>query len=145
MRFQSNRSSCGPAALHNALAALGLNRTEDELIALAGQTVDGTSPKGLIKALKAISSPEAPLQGVAFSTRDGEAATVGLWWNVGHLGRPVILCVDAFEHWVACVGYLGRRFQVVDSADNRLLISYTEQTLLDRWTAPNGGYYGIIV
>lgn len=145
MRFQSNRSSCGPAALHNALSAIGITRTEDELIALTGQTPDGTSPRGLVKAIKAITSPEAPLLGTPFSTKDDEAAKVGLWWNVGNLGRPVILCVDQFEHWVVCVGYLGRRFQVVDSADNRLLISYSEGELLRRWSAPNGGFYGIIV
>lgn len=144
MRFQSNRSACGPAALHNALEALGLTRSEDELITLCKQTPDGTSAGGLIKAIKAISSNELPLKGIPVYWKSPDDAIVGLWWNISEHGRPTILCVDALDHWVVCVGKLGKRFSVVDSADNRLLIHYTPDALLGRWVA-DGKYYGIIV
>lgn len=144
MRFQSNRSSCGPAALSNGLEALGLTRTEEELIRLCKQTQDGTSAQGIIKAIKAISTPEAPLKGIPFQFKDPEDAIVGLWWNVAEHGRPTILCVDNLDHWVCCVGKLGRRFCVVDSADNRLLLHYSAEQLINRWVAENR-FYGIIL
>jgi ABC-type bacteriocin/lantibiotic exporter with double-glycine peptidase domain len=145
MRFQSNKSSCGPAALHNALAALGIYRSEDELIALCKQKPDGTSARGLINAIKAIASADSPLHGRGVRWRDPEDAVVGLWWTIAEQGRPVVLCVDSFEHWVACTGYLGRRFAVMDSADNRLAIYYTHEELLKRWVGPAGGYHGVVV
>lgn len=144
MKFQSNRSSCGPAALHNALSALGLTRSEDELITLSKQSPAGTSAAGIIKAIKAISTPEAPLKGLPVQWRNPDDAIVGLWWNVAEHGRPTILCVDDLDHWVACVGKLGQRFSVVDSADNRLLIHYAPTELTRRWVA-EGRFYGIIV
>lgn len=147
MRYQSNRASCGPAALHNALAALGINRSEDELIALCKQTADGTSPAKLIRAIKSISSgaPEAELIGEPFKRKAFADAWVGLWFLVAQRGRPVILCVDAFDHWVACVGALGDRFMVVDSAELGLVFYYDRVGLEKRWAGPNGGYHGIIV
>ena len=145
MRFQSNRSSCGPAALHNALAALGITRSEEELITLTKQTPDGASARQLLKALKTINTPALGLKAIAARWRSGDDAIVGLWWNVREHGRPTILCVDAFEHWVACTGHLGKRFAVMDSADNRLAIYYTHEELLARWEGPDGGFHAIIV
>lgn len=145
MRFQSNKSSCGPAALHNALTALGLSRTEDELIALTGQRPPGTSARGLVKAIKAVSDETNKLLGECVRWTSLDSAQVGLWYYVSERGRPVILCVDDFEHWVVCAGHLGTRFAVVDSADNRMIIYYTASELAERWEGPNGGYHGIIV
>ena len=146
MRYQSNRASCGPAALHNALAALGINRSEDELIALCKQTAtEGTSPAKLIRAIKAISSPEAELIGEPFKRKSMADAWAGLWFLVAQRGRPAILCVDNFDHWVACVGYFGDRFMVVDSAEIGLLFYYDRDGLEKRWVGPTGGYHAIIV
>lgn len=144
-RFQSNRSSCGPAALHNALEALGISRSEDELITLCKQTPDGTAPKGIISAIRAISSAENPLRGVTVRYSHPDDAIVGLWWNIQNHGRPTILCVDNHDHWVVCAGFLGNRFVVIDSADNRLILHLTPAQLLPRWVGPGGGFYGIVV
>lgn len=144
MRFQSNRSSCGPAALHNALAALGIARSEEELIALTKQTPDGTSARQLLSALRTINTPDSGLKALPTRWRSGDDAVVGLWWNIKEHGRPTILCVDELEHWVCAIGVLGQRFLVADSADNRLVISYKPQELLARWGAEDN-YYGIIV
>lgn len=145
MRYQSNRASCGPASLHNALAALGITRTEDELIALCKQTADGTSSTNLRRAIAAISTEKAQLYGDAIRWPNIELAWVGLWYIVANRGRPVILCVDSFGHWVACVGYLGGRFMVVDSAEIGLVLYYTKEELDARWEGPKGGYHGIVV
>lgn len=145
MRYQSNRASCGPASLHNALAALGINRTEEELITLCKQTTDGTSSKNLCAAIKSISTEAAKLYGDTLKWGKMEDAWVGLWFVVAQRGRPAILCVDNFEHWVACVGYLGGRFMVVDSAEIGLVFYYTREELERRWEGPKGGFHAIIV
>ena len=67
-----------------------------------------------------------------------------LWYYTAERGRPLILCVDNWEHWVACTGHLGTRFAVMDSADNRLAIYYTGQELAERWLF-KGGYHAIVV
>lgn len=145
MRFQSNRSACGPAALHNALSALGVHRSEDELIALTGQKPAGTSAAGIIKAIKTISEGVTPpLAGEAVCWRNEDEAIRGLWWYLTERGRPLILCVDNFDHWVACTGYLGYRFAVMDSADNRLAIYYDAAGLLARWVK-DGKFHAIVV
>lgn len=147
MRYQSNRASCGPASLHNALAALGIHRTEDELAQLCKQTPDGTSVRNLGRAIQSISTPEQPLRGDAFGFKGNAEALVALWYYISYLGRPCILAVDHWEHWVTVVGHLGTRFSVVDSANNALVLFYNADQLSERWLGPGpkGGYYGLIV
>jgi ABC-type bacteriocin/lantibiotic exporter with double-glycine peptidase domain len=140
--YQTNRASCGPAALSNALEALGIERTEAELITLTGQNANGTSPRQLIRAIKSI---QTDLRGDVFKVRGGGEATIALWHSITQAGRPVILCVDAHEHWVCCTGYIGERFVLVDSAEVGLVFYYTADELVERWIGPKGGYYGVIV
>ncbi len=144
MRFQSNRSSCGPAALANALEALGIKRSEDELIPLTGQTPDGTDARGILKAIKAISTEAAPLRGDSIKVGEG-LAWVLAWFHIAHEGRPMILCVDEEDHWVAATGHLGDRLVVIDSGGNDLVFFYDKKGLLDRWKASDGRYYAIIL
>lgn len=145
MRYQSNRASCGPAALHNALAALGITRSEDELVQLCKQTPDGTSSRNIAKAIQSISTTEQPLRGQTFGFKGANEALVSIWYYVSYLGRPCILAVDGWEHWVTIIGHLGTRFGVADSANNALVLYYSPDELTTRWEGPNGGYYGIIV
>lgn len=144
MRYQSHRAACGAAALHNALQALGISRSEEELGGLAGTTADGTSSRGMIKAIKAIGT-DHELIGKNMRWKDIESAQVGLWFLVANKGRPVILCTEDFGHWVACVGYTGGRFIVVDSDDPALVLFYTKEELEPVWVGPNGGYHGIVL
>ena len=145
MKYQSNRSSCGPASLHNALASLGIERSEDELIKLCKQTPEGTSVRNLAAAIKAISTDTEPLYGESIAYSVFSNAWVGLWFVVAQRGRPVILCVDELDHWVACIGYLGQRFVVVDSAEVGLVFCYSKDQLDERWVSPKGKYYGLVV
>lgn len=147
--YQSNRSSCGPAALRNALLALGIERTEEELSKLSGQTPDGVGARGLLKAIRAIQSDTVQLRGHAMTYRNRWEAGVGLWYWTSDQGRPFLLCVDDLDHWVTCVGHLGVHFNVVDSADNRLILHYDNAGLTARWGYPSAAekrkYYGIVV
>lgn len=146
MKFQSNRSSCGPAALHNALAALGIERTEDELQVLCKTTASGTGVRGLVSGIRSISTPEQPLLGAPIHWRRADLAEIGAWYYISDQGRPLIMCVDQHEHWVTCAGHLGSRYAVLDSADNRMAIYYTWAELRERWVSPEKrGYYAIVV
>lgn len=138
MRLQSTKASCGPAALGNALEALGIKRSDDELKVLCKTTAEGTSAKNIIAAIRALG-----IEPVSFKTSAALAPIV----LSHHLtsGRAAIICVDADAHWVGCIGLLGRRFVVADSAMDALVVSYAEDELLARWVSPDGRYYGIVV
>lgn len=140
MRLQDTQANCGPASLHNALAAIGIHRTQDELEALCKTTgTAGTSPRNLQAAIRALG--RVP---VVINERRDEVAVLMLdaWLREG---RPVVLCVDGGSHWVAAVGTLGRtQVLVADPADNELVLSYGWGNLVARWGA-EGRYYGIVV
>jgi ABC-type bacteriocin/lantibiotic exporter with double-glycine peptidase domain len=139
MRLQSTQANCGPASLHNALAALGIARTEDELATLCRTTgTEGTSPKNMMKAIRAL--------GRAPEVINERRLEVGLLWVEAWLreGRPVILCVDQSSHWVTAIGIMGKRVMVADSADNELVVSYSRAELVERWES-DGRFYGIVV
>jgi ABC-type bacteriocin/lantibiotic exporter with double-glycine peptidase domain len=139
MRMQDTAANCGPASLSNALAAVGIVRSQAECEHLCKTTgTDGTSAKNIIKAIKAL-DPEAGA--VIKEKRQGIALLLLAHWLTE--GHPVILCVDNGSHWVAAVGMLGRgRVLIADPADNELVLSLKLSDLLDRWTQ-GGVYYGV--
>lgn len=139
MRLQSTQANCGPASLLNALVALGISRTEDELATLCKTTgTEGTSPRNLMAAIRALGrSPEL----INEKRMDVAIMFVETWLREG---RPVILCVDGDTHWVTAVGSMGKRIIIADPADNELVLSYSRSDLVDRWGS-GGRYYGIVV
>lgn len=143
MRFQSTQASCGPASLRNALLALGIERSEEELSQLSGCTAtNGTPPKGLIRAITQITGAEP---GVIYEARE-DVAVLRLVEAL-RVGRPVILCVDRDEHWVVAFGLLGPDVvHVADSADNELVKHYRPRDLASRWRGVGRRpFYGILV
>lgn len=140
MRLQDAQHNCGPAALSNALAALGLLHSQTECSELCKtNATDGTSPKGLISAARQLGR-----QPHALSEKRG---VVAMLYLDAHLraGRPAVLCVDNDEHWVAAIGLLGERILVADPADNELVLSYTRAGLLARWCSKTGRHYGVVL
>jgi hypothetical protein len=141
MKFQADQASCGAAAMSNALSAMGVSRTEAECAALCGTSTDGTSAKGLLRGLRLVEG----LDPSAFREARQDVAILRLYAAL-HQGRPVILCVDQDEHWVAAVGLLAGRVLVVDSADNELVVSYLAGALAVRWGGPGTKpYFGVIL
>lgn len=138
MKYQSRKSSCGPAALMNALEAIGIKRTEDELSILSKQSTTGTSQGNLEKALTSL--------GVEFDRINEKRGNVAAWAIGFHLrsGNSVVIIVDEFDHWISVVGILGDRYILCDSADNDLILFYSEEELLTRWEC-SGRFYGVIV
>ena len=139
MRYQSRKSSCGPAALANALESIGIERTEDELGTLSKQSVDGTSSINLRKAAESI--------GVETFHICEQRSEVAAWALEYHLksGNPALLVVDNDEHWIAVTGMLGDRLIIVDSADNDLLVYYTMAKFLFRWCGPSKRFTGFFL
>lgn len=153
VKFQARPGWCGPAALQNAHAALGSRWGQDFLADLAGTSDDvGTDEDGIMRAALATGLAVGP---GAFET-ESEAWT---WLGYALLkGRPVLLCVDRWDHWVVAVGLLGARVVLVDSSNvayNRHrngIVVLSRAKLMRRWYAgrrvrgrDGPAYYGIEV
>lgn len=139
MRMQDTAANCGPASLSNALAAMGITRSQDECAALCKTNgTEGTPPKRILAAIKALG--RAP---VVIREKRGAVALLMLDHSLRD-GRGVLLCVDNEEHWVAAVGTIADRTLIADPADNELVLSLSRGQLADRWGG-GGTYYGVIV
>ncbi len=146
-RFQSYRADCGPSALGNALEALGIRRSHDELVTLCGTTGDGTSPLQLKRAITAMRDSCGLVGPGEMKDTHADIALLRLD-AVLHDGRPAILLVDSWGHWVAAVGRLGRRYIIADSADLRATVHTNPADLVARWQYPGvtrNGFYGLAV
>jgi ABC-type bacteriocin/lantibiotic exporter with double-glycine peptidase domain len=139
MRYQSRKSSCGPASLANALEAIGVVRSEDELATMSKQDTDGASSINLRKAAESIGVE-------VINVIEQRSASAG--WALGHYlrsGYSGLLVVDNDEHWIAVVGILGNRFIVIDSADDELVLYYSLNELVSRWGNDNDKYSGFFI
>ena len=144
-RLQSRKSSCGPNALKNALEALGIERTEDELGVLSKQTTEGTSQSGLERAIESIGKGDNIILSCSrIYEQRRETAGWALSASV-RAGCPVIAVVDNLDHWVSVVGLLNETFIAVDGASNDLVLYYSLDDFLTRWESDTGKFYGIIV
>lgn len=134
--------SCGPAALATAARLLGVQVDEDQLRRVAGtDPEDGTDEHGLVRAARAVG-----IGVVEFADESADNA-----WNdlVGALldDRPVILCVDEWEHWVTAVEVGPDGVTLADPEDGTLL-EVGRGDLLARWRGPPDEprpFYGIIL
>lgn len=146
MRFQSTQASCGPASLRNALQVLGIERSEEELASLSGCTTQGTSPRGMMRALLLIAKDNPRVMPGPLTERRDDIAILRLSACI-QKGHPVILMVDNDEHWAVCFGTLGSDiFHLADSADEEMVRHYSAERLLERWRGTTkNAYYGIIL
>jgi len=140
--MQDNQSNCGPFALKNALAALGIERSAEELEKACGTTATrGTSVRNLVRAAGKIEGCDA----VLLREKRSDVALLKLEHAVA-AGRPVLITWSTEEpgdHWVAVVGALGDRYLVADSADSELVLSYTAGELEAKWR--DSSYEGVIL
>lgn len=115
LALQKEDYSCGAVSLKNAAALLGVAApTEGEAIRLTRTTKkDGTDEDKLKAAARKLGLK------VRDRTWGSEGDIDAAWaWVVAELrrGRPVILCVDDFEHWVLATGVKAGRVLVHDPA-----------------------------
>ena len=135
MQFQERLFSCGPAAVRAALYVLGHNNiSEATLRRRAGTTPEGTNEQGLMRAIRSFNHKPKEYQ--------SESRRASWSWLKTCLskGKPVLLCVDQWDHWVAAVGTLGGKVLIFDPGippGRRKKYSgleiYNEQELHPRW------------
>lgn len=120
------------------------------LRALVGTTDDGSDEHDIIRALLAY--------GCGVDEHRGTSALAAREWLTVSItaGRPVLLCVDRWQHWVTVTGALGAQFNLYDPArENGGAFVLTWKQLARRWevarraarAAGDGGvrFYGIAV
>jgi hypothetical protein len=125
------------------LEAIGISRSEDELIALCKTTPDGTEWLNLVRALRTIEG----VRGLPFDDTHRDVALLRLYAALQD-GRSVLVCVDAWKHFAVAVGVLGKTVVCVDSDDNDLIRYRTPEEFADWWEGPEGArkrYCGIIL
>lgn len=146
MRFQTTQASCGPAALRNALMARGLARSEDELAKLAGCTVEGTTARGMMRALCLVAKEQPGLMPGVLSERREDIALLRLL-AAHRAGLAAILCVDEDQHWVTSFGLLGESvIHVADSAHDEMVLHYSPEQLVARWWGlGRSPFYAILI
>jgi ABC-type bacteriocin/lantibiotic exporter with double-glycine peptidase domain len=130
--MQDSQANCGPFALKNALEALGIKRSAEELEKACGTSAtNGTPTKGILKAANKIEGCNP----VVIRESKSDVALLKLEHALRH-GRPVVISwstVSPGDHWVAVVGVLGERFLVADAADSELVLSMTVDELEAKW------------
>lgn len=147
MRYQQRSWSCGPAALVNAARAIGVRVSEGRLRKLAGTTEDGTDEHELITAARGIGLTATP-------HHSADQATAWAFVRANVLdGRPCLICIDQWSHWVAVVGIVGDRILLADPANTKKNMaengthSLSRKDLDRRWRCPaeSEPFYAIAV
>jgi ABC-type bacteriocin/lantibiotic exporter with double-glycine peptidase domain len=110
VRRQTADNDCAPTAIANAFefhhCTVGLGAVRE----LVGTTDDGSDEHDVLRALLAY--------GCAVDEFKSDSARDSFKWvldSVQH-GRPVLLCVDRWDHWVTVIGGAGRQVTIYDPA-----------------------------
>lgn len=108
MRRQTADHDCGPTAIANALERYGKRFGLSGLRALCGTTDDGSDEDDIKRALLAY--------GCGVDEHNGDDWRTAYAWLLESLvhGRPVILCVDRWGHWITALGACGRDAIIYD-------------------------------
>lgn len=142
MRMQDSQANCGPFALRNALQALGIERSAEELEKLCKTSAtEGTPTKNILRAAGAIDG----CQPVKLLETRRDIALMRLAEALRR-GRPVVLSWQTEQpgdHWVAAVGVLGDRYLIADSAESELVMSFAVNEVEERWRDKK--YEGVIL
>jgi hypothetical protein len=106
---QPNAWLCGPFALKHALLLLGIPADEQRLARLAGSDHRGTDELELARAAQ-----HFDCELLTVRTRDPERARQELTTQVAET-RPVLLCIEQWDHWVVAAHEHDDTFVIVDS------------------------------
>lgn len=132
MRRQTGDHDCGPTAIANAFEFHHRRTGLGGLRALCGTTVaGGTDEDGIIRGLLAYGCGVDVL-----AELDPRAALTWLRASLITWDRPVLLCVDRWEHWVTVVGASARQFLIYDpSREAGGAFALRDKDLRRRWEA----------
>jgi ABC-type bacteriocin/lantibiotic exporter with double-glycine peptidase domain len=136
-KLQTTSFNCGPAALHNALLSIGVNRSIRTLARLCGTSRRfGTPEHGIYRA--------ANVRRVVCDTPTFARETI-------RVHTPVLLCVDVgadgpFQHWVAVVHTTKQYVTIADSARPGPVVQrITWRRLFQRFHVYGERYYIYVV
>jgi hypothetical protein len=126
---QSNKWQCGPFALKHALAILGYFVDESTITKAAKTTKEGTDEKMLRRA-----AGHFYCRLIEIRRKDEDAAWRALKKALDE-GRPCLICINQWGHWVTIVGYNAKsqRFVVIDSEKDPVVRIPTWSELKRRW------------
>lgn len=146
VKFQKRAGFCGPASVVNAFRCLGEKVPEVQIGAAAGCTPEGCPPEKLTEAIRQFGHGA-----VSFETKDKNSAWGMLVASLRD-GKPVIVLVMEWGHYVTVAGLLGDRVIMVDStntqrnkAENGVHV-LSRREFMKRWfCSSEGAYCGISV
>jgi hypothetical protein len=125
---QPNNWSCGPFALKYALIMLGKFVHEKQVSRIAGtHWWVGTDEIKLSKAAKAYDCEMKIIRRTDPLRARRELLTAL------KQGRPSLLCVDGWSHWITAVGTERGKFICIDSTDAPVVCVHTWESLKNRW------------
>lgn len=143
MQLQQKGYSCGAASLRAALFVHGKVVLESFIRKVAKtHRKEGTDEEGLKRALNRFN----------FGYREvttNSSRKAGDWLKKSlDKGRPVLICCDAWDHWITAIGTIGSRIIVFDPANypRKLkkysgLMMYGISDLVNRWQFLNNEGY----
>jgi ABC-type bacteriocin/lantibiotic exporter with double-glycine peptidase domain len=152
MERQERQYSCGPAAIRAALYMLGRKVTEAKVRKVAGTTTGGSDEKDMIRAIHYYGYNVTEIN----STTKKES-WAKIKYQIGR-GRPIILCINGWSHWVCIVGMFGKKVILFDpykepgkQKSYSGLKAMNEKEVLDMWGYKNEeeeiplSFYGIVI
>lgn len=110
MRRQRADHDCGPTALANALERFGIRRGLATVAKLCGTTLEGSDETDLMRGALALAC------GVDEHAGDGERESRAWLASTLAAGRPALLCIDRWGHWVTAIGACGADVVIYDPA-----------------------------
>lgn len=113
MRYQQKSYSCGPAALLNAIKIFEKKITESKIRKLSSCSEDGTDENGLITAIRQLNYTAS-----THWSADQTAAWSFIRANVMD-GRPCLVCIDQWQHWVTIIGIIGDKVILIDPSNSK--------------------------
>ena len=123
MKSQRKPWSCGTAAVRNILRIFDVKVSEVSLWSSAGLTKEfGTSEHGIMDALR-----DNGLVAVEHHFSSKDEAWEWLHETLAE-GKPVILAVECWEHWVVAIGSLGKTGVAVFDPSNFKVNKYENGT-----------------
>lgn len=146
MKWQRYNWSCGSATLSNAFRALGKRVSEKTIMKYSGTSREsGTNEEGMVKAIISLGYNYE-----RFEERTFKEASKWLKEKLEE-GKPCIILIDNYGHYVLVFGILGDKFMLFDSygkwnnakKENGILI-LSEKRLKKMWyNSSENLYFGI--
>lgn len=125
---QPNKWQCGPFALKHGLIMLGRFVNEKDVADLAGSTTWGGTDE--VKLGKAARTYECEMRMIRRNNPLHAKRELLLTLK---RGRPALLCVDKWGHWITVVGAEKGRFIYLDSSKAPVVCVATWRQLKKRW------------